>query len=870
MTPHKEKTKEPIGNIILWPTMHSEWSENSTYQINFTVINLGNALYKQLGVESSIFLGGQEYVIKNCVENFDSETKEVTAWHIYNEINRIYKRSDLNKKQDDNNQEKEYSIEDILKYWLDGNKLGFSYEIHGKFDKQSMQPFDSGSGKDMLSKIVDTWPNAVIFPDNKKIRVYSEDEFFKDRGRMVDFPHDAKSVKITRDSKNIINQIRCIGGKHSIDISTGGGGGGNLDSVEDFCKSPINADFGVNKQQMLSDFAARDSRVRAWGVDVNRLYDTVKNAGVSPEWFFAYDLIEGGSGYGWLNHTYRQGDAYSDAVSVCNWIKQFANSDYLHPAWGAAEGSIGANAGLESKWNQEFGKGTIGRLYLQGTAAAVWELAGSSGNDSMGKPLNFCVQTIKGWGGHTNSGGGWGWPFPSVGEGSFMGGQLFGVQPGGGFRPNGFHDGLDFGSNDHPGPEVHAIHGGTVTTIAYGGSEIKWYIVITDSTGLNVEYQEAFGSRGNITANLNQHVNTGDIIGYRNTDHLHIGITRHNIQEAFSHAFSNDGTWIDPLQTIKSGIAAGGSNGSGETTSEEVYYFEPFILSDQKSIDEWGLHPGPDLVDERFHDAESMKEYGLTKLHPDPDLNIEVSLNGNKFEPIAGEIIKVLARKDYSGSYRTVGFTYYSEDKTQDTLLTLNNSKTTILDYQNQRTKQIKEALDEQQKRVKGLADSLDKQSKALTRIVNDKKETDKGFEAVNQNLYWLQNGQHNLVSDLVGNTESYLGSPAVESSDSWNSNLFNVANSSSVSCHTMIKTNSGVSVGMSIQFLNSSGKSVGNYGPITTSGNGTWKSLGAANINVPTNAAQAKLIITSTSKIVISRPQVNLGYKITPWNSLN
>ena len=62
----------------------------------------------------------------------------------------------------------------------------------------------------------------------------------------------------------------------------------------------------------------------------------------------------------------------------------------------------------------------------------------------------------------------------------------------------------------------------------------------------------------------------------------------------------------------------------------------------------------------------------------------------------------------------------------------------------------------------------------------------------------------------------------------------------------------------MSIQFLNSSGKSVGNYGPITTSGNGTWKSLGAANINVPTNAAQAKLIITSTSKIVISRPQVN------------
>ena len=37
----------------------------------------------------------------------------------------------------------------------------------------------------------------------------------------------------------------------------------------------------------------------------------------------------------------------------------------------------------------------------------------------------------------------WGWPFPSVGQGSFTGAQLFGVNPGGEFRANGFHDGLE-------------------------------------------------------------------------------------------------------------------------------------------------------------------------------------------------------------------------------------------------------------------------------------------------------------------------------------------------------------------------------------------------------------------------------------------
>ena len=50
---------------------------------------------------------------------------------------------------------------------------------------------------------------------------------------------------------------------------------------------------------------------------------------------------------------------------------------------------------------------------------------------------------------HKGSLNSWGWPFPSVGEGHFISAQLFGVHPGNG-RTNNFHDGLDFGSIDHP------------------------------------------------------------------------------------------------------------------------------------------------------------------------------------------------------------------------------------------------------------------------------------------------------------------------------------------------------------------------------------------------------------------------------------
>ena len=50
MTPHKENVKEPINKIILWPTFHAQWEDNSTYQISFTAIDIGSELYDELDV----------------------------------------------------------------------------------------------------------------------------------------------------------------------------------------------------------------------------------------------------------------------------------------------------------------------------------------------------------------------------------------------------------------------------------------------------------------------------------------------------------------------------------------------------------------------------------------------------------------------------------------------------------------------------------------------------------------------------------------------------------------------------------------------------------------------------------------------------
>ncbi|MBD5069138.1 MAG: peptidoglycan DD-metalloendopeptidase family protein [Lactobacillus sp.] len=144
----------------------------------------------------------------------------------------------------------------------------------------------------------------------------------------------------------------------------------------------------------------------------------------------------------------------------------------------------------------------------------------------------------------------WGWPFPAVGKGYFSSGQLFGTHRGGEFRPNGFHNGLDFGSYDHPGTQVHAVHEGIVTQIGYLAG-LEHYIVVS-SAEYTFVYQEAFSSPSKISVSVGQKVETGTVLGIRDTEHLHLGITREkNITKALASSFIDDGTWIDPLTLIK-------------------------------------------------------------------------------------------------------------------------------------------------------------------------------------------------------------------------------------------------------------------------------------------------------------------------------
>ena len=199
---------------------------------------------------------------------------------------------------------------------------------------------------------------------------------------------------------------------------------------------------------------------------------------------------------------------------------------------------------------------------------------------------------------HKGSLNSWGWPFPSVGEGHFMDAQLFGVHAGNG-RINNFHDGLDFGSIDHPGSEVHAIHGGTVTRIGSDGY-IGWYVVTHSRDGYDIVYQEAFSGRGNIRVSQGQTIKTGDVIGIRDTSHVHIGVTKKSWYEGYTkgHSFDPNWAWLDPLKLIKEGGQKGDSDNHSKTYEDE---------SPQPRFNFTSVNDGKDYIE----DADLIRQFGI-------------------------------------------------------------------------------------------------------------------------------------------------------------------------------------------------------------------------------------------------------------------
>lgn len=295
--------------------------------------------------------------------------------------------------------------------------------------------------------------------------------------------------------------------------------------------------------------------------------------------------------------------------------------------------------------------------------------------------------------GGSSSGGSWGWPFPSVGEGSFSLGQRFGYD--GGFRPNSFHDGLDFGSVDHPGSEVHAVHGGKVIIKSYMGG-LENYVVVHSDDGYNIVYQEAFSSMSNIRVNVGDVVKTGDVIGYRNTDHLHIGITKVDFNTAVGKSFTNDGTWLNPQEIIRNGIANNNSDSDvveqpTETVDEDKpteYEIHSEYVSPLVEKAHWPKVEAEPITDDNITDENTLINKLKASIHDYPDIEYTLDYANFKYNSVkfnndikVGNYGWLRDRFGIDVEVRINSYTWYPQNKQADTV-TFGNKRFDPVEWQ--------------------------------------------------------------------------------------------------------------------------------------------------------------------------------------------
>lgn len=196
---------EPLRSVLT-NTFNISLEKNSQWQLSFSAYDDGSVAFNMLSVEASVWWNNQEYLIKQFQPDYSNgfTTVQVTAIHVAYEVSRIRQRETKAGTLT-------YTVNDVLSFYLKNNTLGFTWQVMGNFDKQQITDLGNGSGKDMLDKIISTWPDAVFYPDNKNIRIYQHASIAKNLGNRIDYLHDTPELKLSYDSTNIVNQVMAYG-----------------------------------------------------------------------------------------------------------------------------------------------------------------------------------------------------------------------------------------------------------------------------------------------------------------------------------------------------------------------------------------------------------------------------------------------------------------------------------------------------------------------------------------------------------------------------------------------------------------------------------------------------------------------------------
>lgn len=218
--------KGTFGEIISdydFGSFKYEYEKNNERSISFTIYKTtSNAdIFDALLNEMVILWQGQEYIIKSTAIKYDGAmvTNEITAKHIFMEFQNHYIHKDLENEELNNeettNEENKptMTLGQYLEFGFKGNKIGFSYEIIGKFpERVIIDELGDKNGMEFLTEGAELF-NYIYFADNKKIYIYDEKSFYKQSDLPLIYKYNSSEVQATTTTTDIRTYIQGYGKK---------------------------------------------------------------------------------------------------------------------------------------------------------------------------------------------------------------------------------------------------------------------------------------------------------------------------------------------------------------------------------------------------------------------------------------------------------------------------------------------------------------------------------------------------------------------------------------------------------------------------------------------------------------------------------
>lgn len=198
-----------------------EYEKNNARTINFTAYKTthNRDVFNMLQNESYIIYEGQYYIIKdtNLKMQGEIQTNEITAHHIMFEFQNHYVSKDI-VDEELNGEETEdetssYYLDDYLDFGFKGNKLGYTYEIIGNFNNpKPISELGGNNGLEFLIEGAEAF-GYIFFADNKRIRIYDEESFYKQSELTIRYKMNTDEVSAIVNTNELKTYIQGYGKK---------------------------------------------------------------------------------------------------------------------------------------------------------------------------------------------------------------------------------------------------------------------------------------------------------------------------------------------------------------------------------------------------------------------------------------------------------------------------------------------------------------------------------------------------------------------------------------------------------------------------------------------------------------------------------